>query len=92
MFFRGTDFQMENLANENTSFQIYFATEADSALSEKKSVRLTYDKFQKSGEYLIGYLTMSQCDEWSGKVTKVRIDPANSTGTFVIAQAMFVEA
>jgi len=35
---------------------------------------------------------MSQCDEWTGKVTSIRFDPANSSGTFTIAQAMLVEA
>ena len=44
------------------------------------------------GDYLVAYFTMSQCDEWTGKVNMVRFDPANSTGTFTIAQAMFVEA
>ena len=85
-------FKIEKLDNENTDFQIYFATEADPKLSEKKSVHVKYDSFQKNGEYLVGYFTMSQCDEWSGKVTSLRFDPANSTGTFVISQAMFVEA
>ncbi len=85
-------FKVENLANENTDFQIYFATEADPNLSEKKSVHVKYDSCKKMGDYLVGYFTMSQCDEWAGKVTKVRFDPANSTGTFTIAQAMFVQA
>ena len=84
--------KIENLANENTDFQIYFATEADSKLSEKKSVHVKYDAFQKVGDYMVGYFTMTQCDEWSGNVTNIRLDPANSAGTFTIAQAMFVEA
>ncbi len=85
-------FNVENLANVNTDFQIYFATEADPDLSEKKSVHVKYDSCKKMGDYLVAYFTMSQCDEWAGKVTRVRFDPANSTGTFTIAQAMFVEA
>jgi len=85
-------FKIENLANEKTDFQIYFATEANPDLSEKKSVHVKYDNCKKMGDYLVAYFTMSQCDEWAGKVTHVRFDPANSTGTFTIAQAMFVEA
>ena len=85
-------FKVENLANEKTDFQIYFATEANPDLSEKKSVHVKYDSCKKMGDYLVAYFTMSQCDEWAGKVTSVRFDPANSTGTFTIAQAMFVEA
>ena len=85
-------FKMENLENENTDFQIYFATDSNPNLSEKMSVRVKYDNFQKVGDYMVGYFTMSQCDEWSGTVTKIRLDPANSAGTFVIGQAMFVEA
>ena len=85
-------FKIENLANEKTDFQIYFATEADPNLSEKKSVHVKYDSCKKLGDYLVGYFTMSQCDEWTGKVTHLRFDPANSSGTFTIAQAMFVEA
>ena len=85
-------FKKENLANENTDFQIYFATEADPKLSEKKSVHVKYDAFKPFGDYMVGYFTMSACEEWSGKVITVRFDPANSEGTFIIGQAMFVEA
>jgi len=85
-------FKIENLSNENTDFQIYFATEVDPELSEKKSVHVKYDTCKKMGDYLVGYFTMSQCDEWTGKVTSIRFDPANSSGTFTIAQAMLVEA
>ena len=85
-------FKVENMANEKTDFQIYFATEADPKLSEKKSVHVKYDSCKKMGDYLVAYFTMSQCDEWTGKVNMVRFDPANSSGTFTIAQAMFVEA
>ena len=85
-------FKKENLANENTDFQIYFATEADPKLSEKKSVHVKYDAFKPFGDYMVGYFTMSACEEWTGKVITVRFDPANSEGTFIIGQAMFVEA
>ena len=85
-------FKIENIDREDTDFQIYFATEAEDKLSEKKSVHVKYENFQKIGDYMVGYFTMSQCDEWSGTVKTIRFDPANSTGTFVIAQAMLVEA
>lgn len=85
-------FKIEELKNENTDFQIYFATEADNKLSEKKSVHVKYDSFKPFGDYMVGYFNMADCDEWAGKVTSVRFDPANSEGKFVIGQAMFVEA
>ena len=85
-------FKKVELKNENTDFQIYFATDSDDKLSEKKSVRVKYDNFQPFGDYTVGYFTMSQCEEWAGTVTSVRFDPANSEGTFVIGQIMFVEA
>ena len=84
-------FKKGTLQNENTDFQIYFATEADDKLSEKKSVHVKYETFQPFGEYGVGYFNMSNCEEWAGKVTTIRLDPGNSAGTYVIAQAMFVE-
>ncbi len=86
-------FKKENLANENTDFQIYFDTADGSGLSEKKSIHLTYDKFTSfNDEYDVGYFFMSLNEDWKGTVTKIRLDPANSSGTFTIGQAMFVEA
>lgn len=84
-------FKYENIVGD-TPFQIFFATADDEKLSEKKSTKINYNELEAIGDgYYVGYFEMGSNDAWSGTVTMIRIDPANSTGTYTIADAMFVK-
>lgn len=68
--------------------QIYFATSADSVLSESK--KLNYF-VEKPGEFVDYYIKMSDNENWKGTVTKVRIDPVGAPSTFYITDIDFMK-
>ena len=86
-------FKMENVGEERTKsgFKIYFATEADSKLSEKKSANIRTDALIDNGD---GYYTAAfhmTNDAWNGKITTIRLDPCDATGTYTIDKVMLVD-
>lgn len=84
-------FKYENIVGD-TPFQIFFATADDETLSEKKSTKINYAELDSLGDgYYVGYFDMGSNEAWTGSVTTIRIDPANSTGIYTIADAMFVK-
>ena len=89
-------FKAENLGNydnqKNRTFQIYFTTNTQDNLNEKKSASAPYDECLKAGDWYVAYIVMSGNEEWDGTVTSLRFDPANNTGTFTIDKIVILEA
>ena len=85
-------FKAENVGEERTTAgaKIYFETEAEPGLSEKKAasiktVSLLYDD---DGYYTAAFHMTNA--SWKGTVTSIRFDPCDATGTFVVDKVMLV--
>jgi hypothetical protein len=65
----------------STSAQLYFTTAADGSWSESKSKRITTSPNSGFTTYTFD---MSTVPGWTGTITKLRLDPAETTGTFAI--------
>ena len=86
-------FKAENKGEERTTsgFKVYFTTEADDKLSEKKSASVRTAALIDNGDgYYTAALHMTN-ENWKGKITTIRLDPADATGTFYIDKVMLVE-
>lgn len=64
---------------------LYFITTKDNTFSETKAVKLKLLGAEKDSEgYAVYTFPMSDNSYWTGTVTGIRFDPANSDGEFVI--------
>jgi hypothetical protein len=68
-----------------TTFQMYFATDKDTAINEAKSVRLSIEA--DSGEFK--EYSAALPSNWSDTITSLRMDPTNQTGKFEIDYVIF---
>jgi len=85
-------FKAEGVVENQRHIAIYFATADDDALSQSKCVTVKYDLLEVDEEgYFVAYIIMAGNPAWSGQITKLRIDPGNSTGLYTIDNITVVE-
>ena len=82
-----------SLANEGDVIdfsKVYFATDKEPGLNEKKSVAFYPSKIEPDGQgfYVIN-LDMSENESWTGTVNTVRFDPANMDGYYEVDYIRF---
>lgn len=68
-------------------FEIFFGTDKDVTLDQKKS-KIT--AISKAGEFVDYYVNMETTGNWTGNIVQVRIDPQTSPGNFEIALIEFM--
>ena len=73
---------------ESTTVVLYFATAADSSLSEAKSVRFTVTK-EEGKEFKDYTLNFGDNQLWDGVVNLIRFDPLSGSGTCYIDYLRF---
>ncbi len=85
-------FKTEELEAENPVFQVFFATDEDSSLSENKSEKCAHAVLEpdKNG-YVTAVVELSKNPNWKGRITALRFDPANSAGKYYIDKIMLVK-
>ena len=72
--------------------EIFFATEKEGELSQDKSGHAYFNTYKDEGDgYYTAVVNMSVVEKWQGTITTVRIDPANSLGTYYIDEVMIME-
>lgn len=85
-------FKANKTEAENPFSQVFFATESDPELSESKSAKCSYSGLKADGDgYMTAVFELSENDRWKGKVAKLRFDPANSAGEYIIDKVFLVE-
>ncbi|MBO4950159.1 MAG: S-layer homology domain-containing protein [Clostridia bacterium] len=85
-------FKANKTEAENPFSPVFFATESDPELSESKSAKCSYSGLKADGDgYMTAVFELSENDRWKGKVAKLRFDPANSAGEYIIDKVFLVE-
>ncbi len=85
-------FKASKTEAENPFCQVFFATESDPELSESKSGKCAYSSLKTDNEaYMTAVIEFSKNENWKGKITKLRFDPANSAGEYIIDKIFLVE-
>ena len=71
--------------------QVFFTTDSDGTLDEKKMVRLNPSEYIDDGDgYYTVVINAAANPLWKGKITTVRFDPANMMGTYYIDDLMVI--
>ena len=72
--------------------EIFFATDKEGDLSQDKSGHVYFSEYKDEGDgYYTAVVNMSVVEKWKDTITTVRIDPANSLGTYYIDEIMIME-
>ena len=72
--------------------EIFFATDKESELSQDKSGHTYFNSYKDEGDgYYTAVVNMGLSEKWKGTITTIRIDPANSLGTYYIDEIMIME-
>ncbi len=85
-------FKAQKVESENPFFQVFFATESSPELSESMSGKCAYSILREDDEaFMTAVIDFSENASWNGKITKLRFDPANSAGEYIIDKIFLVE-
>jgi len=72
--------------------EIFFSTDKEGELSQDKSGHVYFGDYKEEGDgYYTAVVNMGIVEKWKGTITSVRIDPANSLGTYYIDEVMIME-
>lgn len=89
--FNAEDYRYCNVRVKNgtmgTKFQVYFSTETEPGLNEAKSVSKVISK--KDTEFKTYSIDMMSNPYWKGKITSLRVDPVDNTGSCAIDYIIF---
>ncbi len=71
---------------------MYFSTDTEPALSEKKTARIGFEEATPDAEgYYTGIFDFSENESWKGNIKLLRFDPPNRPGEFYIDYIRFIE-
>ena len=81
----------ENVTRQS-GFQIFFTTDENKSIDEKKSINLPFESFTETDDgYFIGFYNFSTHSEWKGNITSLRFDPANASGVYTFTDVIILE-
>lgn len=73
--------------SQGTYFQVFFETETETGWSESRSARVKISAGDK--EFQSYVVDMSSCAKWKGKITSIRVDAIDATGSIMIDYMRF---
>lgn len=81
----------ENMARQS-HFQVFFTTDTQKNLDEKKSINLPFSNFVETEDgYFLGFYDFASHEMWEGTITSLRFDPANSPGVYSFTDIIVLE-
>ena len=84
-------FKAEGVEEGKDHISVYFATEADPALSQSKCVTVHYKDIDVDAEgYYTAFVSMTGNENWYGPLTALRVDPGNGHGVYTIDKIVVV--
>ncbi len=85
-------FKAEDVDYTKNYVEIFFSTDKEGQLSQDKSAHAYSNTYKVDDEgYYTAVINMGLCEKWTGTIKTVRVDPANSVGTYYIDEIMIVE-